>query len=230
MISRWCSLVLFLIVLWGGGLEACEFFGQGNQHYFSQDYSEAVLSYENCLSNPGFALYFNLGNSFYKLQEYGKSRLYYEKARQLNPGDKNLTYNSSLLEEKLVDEEDSMFQVGPNLSIHQVLLRFLGVFLLTSLLFLARVRIGAGWYQAALLIFLAMGFYFFNSMKGRDRLGVVLDSEVSVYSNQNLRSSVLVRIHEGKMLKIVRESQDWILVKVKTGIRGWVLAQSVGRV
>jgi tetratricopeptide (TPR) repeat protein len=221
--------VLILILILPRVL-ACDSFEEGNQYYFNQAYAEAIKVYEKCLPNPGFALFFNLGNSYYKLGKYGNARLYYERASRLNSGDKNLIYNRSLLEDKLIDEEVSEFIGASKLSRDQVFLRVLSLFCLTAFLYLLRAKLGLVWSQMALVVCLLMGFYGMDSLKGQEPLAVVLRSEISVYSSQDLSSSVLTRIHEGKMLEVLRESEGWILVKVKAGIRGWVLAQSVGQV
>ena len=86
---------------------------EANELYKEQKYEQAQDIYLQLVQKDvkNSKLFFNLGNTYFQLQEYGKARLYYEKARKLNPNDKDILYNIQFIKQYLTDkvpeEEDN---------------------------------------------------------------------------------------------------------------------------
>ena len=68
---------------------------EANELYNEQKYEQARDIYLKLVQKGinNSKLYFNLGNTYFQLQDYGKARLYYEKAKKLNPNDRDILYN-----------------------------------------------------------------------------------------------------------------------------------------
>ncbi len=227
------SLFLFIspIFLLGmqSNLYACETFQAGNQAYFNAQYEEAVISYEECLSDPSYSLHSNLASSYYKLGKMGKSYFHFLKAQQWNPKHQNLSFNLNLLQESLVDQEEPEFleQVSRNGAFEYKVLFFLVV--LCGIGSLMRLKLGSWLLFLSLGLLILWSIYHWDILVEQPKFGVVIESSQSIFSNQNLHSSVLTDVHAGKLLRIISEHGEWVQVMVQPGLQGWVPSNILGK-
>tara|TARA_Y100000589_G_scaffold140341_1_gene134038 strand:+ start:3049 stop:3747 length:699 start_codon:yes stop_codon:yes gene_type:complete len=227
-----CSLACFFLIVLFTSLHnssiACETFQEGNQAYFSGNYEQAQSSYEQCLNDPSFAIHLNLGSTFYKLGEMGKSHFHFLKAFQRNPNHQNLSFNLGLVQESLLDQEQPEFleQVMSSGSFEYKILFFF--VLLISLGIVMRSKWGSWLLFLGILLFVSWTIYQWSYLVEPPSYAVVMENRQSIFSNQNLHSSLLTDVHAGKLLRIVSEHGDWIQVMVQPGLQGWVPSNVVG--
>jgi tetratricopeptide (TPR) repeat protein len=211
-------------------LSSCPHFEAGNVLYLQEDYEGALTEYRQCESHPSFSLFYNMGNAFYRMGRYGHARLYYEKARLLGPFARDLSYNTGLLKQYLTDEEDErlLSAVETNRDMNFGLLWLALVLFLFA--FSRRHFRGRFLLYASLLLFIGAGVFVFMRIGNKPEMAVVLEKEVELHSGRNTSSAVLAKVHEGRLLSVVAEDGDWMLVEVKEGVRGWMAAESLGLV
>lgn len=225
--SRFLALVLFLI--FGVFTQACETFQEANQAYFQGDFQTAIDRYEQC-ENKSFEVLYNLGNAYFKAGQLGKSIQYYRKAQQLNPEDENLRYNLEFASKQTVDEEDYIQFPLALENPHYVLLKAYGLLLLALIFFLGRSKVSSFPALAFFVVFLGFVFSKREVFVDKGSQAVVLTKEVKLRSNRNRQAAVLVKIHEGKMLRILDQADNWYLVEVSRDLKGWVQLESLGEV
>ena len=80
-------------------------FDQGNKAYNLGAYQEAITSYELVLKAEVHSseLYFNLANAYYRLGEVGESVFYFEKAKLLDPENKEILTNLQFAQNMSLD-------------------------------------------------------------------------------------------------------------------------------
>lgn len=73
--------------------------------YKHEDFKEAIGFYEEAVLKEGVSagLLYNLGNSYYRLGDNGKAMLYFERAKKLQPGNKNINHNLEFLRSKILE-------------------------------------------------------------------------------------------------------------------------------
>ena len=210
-------------------LNACETFQVGNQAYFNGEYDDAIVAYEKCLENPSYALHSNLASTYYKLGKIGKSHFHFLKAKQWNPKHQNLSFNLSLVQESLLDQEDPEFleQISRN-GVFEYRILFI-LTLLSCIGFLMRVKLGAWLLWLSLALLISWSIYQWDVLVEQPKFGVVFESRQSIFSNQNLHASVLTDVHAGKLLRIISEHDEWVQVMVQPGLQGWIPSNILGK-
>jgi len=76
------------------------YYNIGNCYYKSGRFQKAIESYKKFQpDNPQeeFYKYYNLGNSFFEIADFENAEVFYKKAKKIEPTDKELLYNMSLL-------------------------------------------------------------------------------------------------------------------------------------
>ena len=59
-----------------------------------------------------------------------------------------------------------------------------------------------------------------------DNPAIIFDKEVDLRSEPNLRSEEISTLHEGTKLNIIESVNDWSLVELKNGNKGWLTTSS----
>ena len=106
-----CLLVL-CIKQYAFAQEPANLFDTANQSYQDAQYEKASEQYKMVVQS-GFesaALYYNLGNANFQLGKLAEAILYYEKAKKIDPTDKDILYNLKLANSRVVDK----IEVIPN--------------------------------------------------------------------------------------------------------------------
>jgi len=239
-----------LIIFFSAGLtmqvSAQEFqaeFSRGNNFYQQGEYENVLEIYDKIIET-GFEsgeLYYNLGNTYYKLNNIGLSRLYYERARRFLKNDQALDENIKLLKLRLVDK----IQIPPRFILYvwrdgllemfsMNLLSWLTAGLLWLLLITAAVRqyflkrrrddrfkyllvtIG-GFFVLSTLLFSQK---IFNAET--EEYGVILEPSVTLYAEPSDKGTEVFMLHEGTKVKIARDNNEWLEIKLEDGKTGWI--------
>jgi tetratricopeptide (TPR) repeat protein len=225
-----------------------EIFNGGNAAYERGEYAEAAAAYETVLKygirDP--RVEYNLGNAEFRLGNLGRAILHYERARRMDPTDRdtkaNLEYARSFCFDR-VEEPELMavirwvraFQdrLGPDRQAWAALalLWIIAALLATVLMRPGRWRAVHGWSLAALVLALALCVASWHAsyqrLEGR-RMAIVLQQSVEVLAGPSVNNATLFTVHEGLALEVRSTRQEWIQVSLPNGLNGWLPAESVG--
>jgi tetratricopeptide (TPR) repeat protein len=231
------ALVFQLVV---GAANTEETFASGNKLYTEQNYSEALVQYHS-LADSGYvssALFFNMGNAYYRLNQLGNAILYYEKAKAIDPDNKDILANLAIADAGKIDK----FETVPTPALTRIWNSVIGLFSASTWLTIALVFIFGGASFLTLFLvnknkstvkfsaYVALGalglfFLFIGKMK-QDQMqnniyGVLVTSNAYVKSEPNGGQDLFI-VHEGSKAKIEETFQDWIKVRFSDGKSGWL--------
>ncbi|MGY5355317.1 tetratricopeptide repeat protein [Wenyingzhuangia sp. IMCC45467] len=240
------NFVLGILLLTVGYISAQttqELFEQGNKHYQSEEYSEAVKLYQKII-NQGFEsadLYYNMANAYYKSNNMANAIYYYEKALMLDPTNNDIKVNLEYANRSIIDNIKSV----PKSTFEKFNNAVLAIFPYNTWAVIA--------VSCSLLAGLIWMFFFFSTVPSVKKLYFTLGIIVSflclssltvtahqykraksikyaiVFSNQvevknAPRDSVseTFMLHEGTKVQVMDAVGDWNKVKIADGQIGWL--------
>lgn len=223
-----------------------ELFQKANRYYDSGDFKSAIRTYQQLLDRGinDAIVYYNLGNAYFRDKQLGEAILYFRKAHRLSPRDKDIETNLNYSRLFVIDK----IKISPNFSS-----AFTGKILnwgtvneftfLTFLFYLGSASLGVVAFfkrekiiKRALAVFLALFLVlmFFALVKiSRDsqwQEAVVISSSVEVYSGPGKEFTLQFTGHEGLEVKIEQTKDDWYLVSLPNGARGWLPKVSLEKI
>ena len=239
------KIIFFMVcpVLLAGGLcraqvTQAKLFAQANDAYTREDYSRAVVLYEQILDSgtAGGAVLYNLGNACFKDNDLGCAVLNYERALQYIPRDADLRANYAYalsLTERI--EAGSSGNIFVKMLQHHFQLYTINelTWILTGLAgLLAAVHLCAlylSWrpgrktavisLMSAVILFYAYGFAAALN-HARDRAVVLEDAQARFEPRDD--ATVHFSIFEGNAAKVVQQENEWVKIKRFDGKTGWI--------
>ncbi len=224
-----------------------DLFEQGNELYNQGKYFDAIETYSSILKDGQHSdeLYYNLGNSYYKLNDIANSIYYYEKGLILNPNSETINNNLLFAQNMLIDKIELLPENQISILINNIVnifgfstWQYLFIFFeyLAALLFvfyfiskkssLKKKFFISGF--SSLFIFII--FYFIaNTSKSnyeKNNPAIIFDKEIELREEPNLRSEEITKLHEGTKLNVVESINDWSLIQLKNGNKGWITTSS----
>ncbi len=215
----------------------------GNDLYAKGQYYHAINVYEQIVDSgyESAELYFNLGNAYYKVNIISLAILNYERAKKMNPWDKDIKHNLAIANAHIVDKID----VIPELFLKNWITNIVNItssdnwaiisitsfilFLVLFLIYLYSARIGikklAFW--LGILIFLISVTSLYSSLKRKQFLtlkntAIIISPTVTAKSSPAEWGVDLFVIHEGTRVIIVDSINVWNEIKISDGKRGWI--------
>jgi tetratricopeptide (TPR) repeat protein len=230
------------------GQDPEDLFRSGNIAYNKGAYDRAIVYYDS-VSSLGVhspELYFNLGNAYYKKNAIASSILNYEKALLLDADNAQLINNLAYAQNMTLDRftslpESELKKATADLvfltSVRGWSMVLIAVFWLAAFLFFLFKRSNSsmlkrlfftGFVISLLLSILTVVIILQqqNTLRNTNPAIVFVQSE-SFRSEPNMRSEVLLNIHEGAKVFILEDVEDWIKIKLQNGSIGWILRSSV---
>jgi len=238
---------IFILFAFFNYSQNSELFDQGNDFYNQGKYFEAIEKYNLILKNGSHSdeLYYNLGNSYYKLNDIANSIFYYEKALILSPGNEKVLNNLLFANNMLIDKIESLPTNQVSLFFNSILNLFnystwqyvYLFFEYIAIIFMILYFISKNPKKKKRCFITALSFSLFflitlfaaNMSKGNyqnDNPAIIFDKEVDLRAEPNLRSEEIIILHEGTKLNIVESVNDWSLVELKNGNKGWLVTSS----
>ena len=225
-------------------------FLEGNAHYEDGRYAAAAVAYRSLLRyqirDP--VLEYNLATAEFRLGKLGRAILHYERARRLDPTDRdigaNLEFARSFRHDQVEPEQQAAIvrwtralqnRLGPD---RQAWAAMAVVWLIAALQAwcFSRPRGWSathGWLLGALLLVLAVSsaswYATLHRLEGRRR-AIVLEQVVEVLAGPGYNNPALFTGHEGLGLWIRGERDEWLQVSVPNGLHGWIARDAVGEV
>lgn len=224
-------------------------FEKGNKFYESKNYDSAVTYYEESL-NQGIensAIYYNLGNSYFRLKKSGKAILNYERARRLNPSDKDIESNLKFARLNITDripEPEINFFESVIKSLHQLMnlknQLIVGVFLLFIIsIFFSAIFFVKGnkrlWFtygailSSILLLTLGLSAGIKVYKLENHNYAIIMYERVDV-KNEPSGSKTLFTLHEGTKIQIMSQDRNWYYVSLSNGVSGWLEESAVEKI
>ena len=246
MISK-AIKIIFVLFTFLNYSQNTELFDQGNDFYNQGKYFEAIEKYNLILKNGSHSeeLYYNLGNSYYKLNDIANSIFYFEKALVLTPTNEKVLNNLSFANNMLIDKIEplptnqisSFFNSLVGLFFYStwqyiyLFFEFLAIIFLVFYIVSKNPTIKKRYFITALSfsLFFLLSMLAANISKGnyqQDNPAIIFDKEVDLRAEPNLRSEEINILHEGTKLNIIESINDWSLVELKNGNKGWLTTSS----
>lgn len=223
-------------------------YNQANELYRKGQFQEALAVYES-LATEGFRngdLCYNLGNAHFKAGHLGHAIVWYERARRLLPGDADVSVNLRFAHAQKVDieEEEGFLPVigwlvgGYRALDPQSLLTYCTILLFgaaaAAILWLFRPERRTLW---AVLTAMLMTGWMGTGLMAVMRMSDLAVSEVVILADEVLGRSgpgvdylEVFALHEGTKVTVEREEGEWLLVRLASGMGGWIQRTGVERI
>ncbi len=220
-------------------------YNQGNAHYRKGEYDAAIVAYKQVLAQglENSDVFYNLGNAYYKAGQLGRAILAYERALKLKPDDEDIRTNLRFVNAQKLDKdpEDDANVLTRFLRAIYIFFSINVLTIVLSICVFAGCALGIGWVFVPLrkwlwigaLIVVGAGMICSGSMLGLKiyqadiSQAIVLSSEVVARSGPGEDFLQVFTLHEGTKVVIERREGEWFLVRLTSGVGGWLRAQSL---
>ncbi|MFD0863295.1 tetratricopeptide repeat protein [Sungkyunkwania multivorans] len=235
--------ILLLISNSAFGMQNDALFEEANALYNENKFTEAIAKYEEILRTGVHSseLYYNLANAHYKLNNIAPSVYYYEKARLLDPNDKDIANNLAFAQNMTIDAIDEMPQTGlsrfserilgklsyNNWAMLSVIFVFLFVILFLVYYFsYSSLTKRIGFIASTILLLLAIAsvtiaFQQFEIDK-EDNPAIVFAEKTSVRTGPKYSDEEVFVLHEGTKVQVLEGFDNWQRIKLADGKIGWI--------
>lgn len=242
------SLVALLAFFISYGQTPEDLFREGNIAYNQGDYGRAI-SYYDSISSQGVhsvELYFNLANAHYKRNAVAPSILNYEKALLLDPDNEqvlnNLTFAQNMTLDRVTPLPGSDIKEATKKLLFLTSVRGWSIIVILScwaatLLFFLYVRAvksgtkrlffsGFILFSLAAVLALLLAFQQKSTLRNT-RPAIVFEQEELFRAEPNLRSEVLLNLHQGTKVFVQENVEEWVKVRLENGAVGWIPQSSI---
>ena len=216
-------------------------FADANTQYAEGNYAEAIVQYEQILTEQQAPeVYYNLGNAYFKQGELAQSILAYERALRLKPSYKDAKHNLQFAQSRIIDNiEDthSFFLSNWIKAVRNALSQRVWTVLSISLFILALVgffffafsqtiwlRKTAFYLSIVALVISVVACANAGSLYQRDTQrseAIITQGVVNAKSSPDRSGNDLFTLHEGTKVEIHEVIGDWCCVHVGNNI-GWM--------
>lgn len=224
----------------------------GDSAYSQRRFAEAVEIYEKVIDNEGGSveLYYNLGNAAYRSNQLGKAILGYERALRIDPTDEDTRANLEFVQSRMKDEVPEQYEIffvtwmtalfnllGINtwaiIGVVAFVVALIGILLL---LFSSKgskrnLLIAIVAFSVFVAIFANIAVYNIHANITDNSYAIVMNEEVSLKSTPDNSGTVLIKVHEGRKVRIVDDTlKDWKEIELEDGKVGWVKTDAIERI
>ena len=236
----WLGIVLLPATALG---QVSDEINQANQLYNQNQFSDAAEIYERAITGgvKNGHLYFNLGNTYFRMGNLPKAILNYAKAQNLLPRDEDVKANLEYAIRQTVDQLDGrkshalesiLFWVR-DLNLSEHLLALFWINLTFWITMAVRLRHQTPTTQSArniLLAFLVLALIstgFRWHQETRQSIGVILPQQIDVHSGWDATTVVLFQLHQGTLISISQENENWYEIELADDKKGWTLKSNI---
>lgn len=248
--------LFLLIVLWAGcgftGLHASNVLvDKANKAYADGLYAEAAELYRKVAASGNEApeLYYNLGNACFKMNDFPGAILWYERAKRLDPGNEDISFNLNVANDKIADKIEPVpemfyrrwyFGLVNRLSADGwawiSVICFLAAFAAATL-YLVAIRMffrKAGFWSGTIFLLLFLFTLLFALSAGNQaqnvQEAVIFTPSVTVKSSPDDKSVDLFVLHEGTKVRIMDQIGEWYEIRIANGSVGWLQSTAMERI
>jgi len=223
-----------------------EIYRKGNLSYENEDYKKAISLYEELLNKDKVSaeVFYNLGNSYFKLKNIGRAILNYERALRFTPRDRdlrlNLKFASSMTIDKIdISEKGFILNVilflYNRMNIDELTMLVLTIYLVVilvlifSIFFVAKRKTIFYNIGIAIVPLILFSISLISKIHSENfvKKAVVLVEKVDVRSGPKEDYLLQFSLHEGTIVRVVKERQSWYEIDLSRDLRGWLPKDSV---
>jgi len=216
---------------------------KGNTAYSAGNYQEAIKCYTSLVSEglESPDLYYNLANSYFKLSDIPHAILWYERAKRLDPGNEDISFNLNVANSKITDKIEPLpefflkrwlktvtnlfsmdFWAVSGIAFIVVALLFFSLYLASRVLLLRKLGFWAGFSTLLFsIVFLLFAWFSYRSLKS-DQSAIIINPTVTVKSSPDEKSTDIFVIHEGCKIQLIDHIGNWHEIRIANGSVGWV--------
>lgn len=207
-------------------------FNKGHQAQMAGEYGEAVRLYRRTGERAGthVNLLYNLAGAAWRAGQPGLARLAIERAYALSPRDEDVAANRELIAGAVAKLPASQGAAAPG----KVTFEELG-WLTMALYAVLTLLLLTGWYHAwarwgavlvlLLLLPVAGNAAYLYQVERRDQPGVVW-AATNLHDGAGETSAEIAPLPAGELAHVVERRPDWLRVKTRSGLGGWMPAQN----
>ena len=236
---------LFLILFFLNAQSQVEVvFDEGNALYNQGNYTEAIEKYTSIIDNGSESaeLYYNLGNAYYKINDIANSIFYFEKSLLLDPNNNETVNNLSFSQNMTIDRIEivPINQVSKFISkftnlfnynswiLISIIFEFLSLIVFSLFLFNKNSNTKKRYFSFGSIFFLFFAIFLIiginlKSEYKKNNPAILFDNRISFKSEPNERSEELFLLNEGTKVNVLEKINDWSLIELSNGSKGWVL-------
>ena len=220
-------------------------FQKASAAYRGGDYAQASSLYESLMGRGirNANIYYNLANAYFKQNHLGPAILYYEKAKRLDPRDRDISTNlgfvKGLLEYRIGDKRNWYAKTGERILAGFTLVEMgivslgFGLFFWLSWAFCLYLRPESGWeWRRKTLLVFTVGFFTLWFLKGWHDVAVqeaiVLKPQAAVRYGPSYKDQVALRLGEGLKVRVKKRAGEWSRVILTNGETGWMFQEEIG--
>ncbi len=229
-----------------GASEAFSMYNHANSLYAAGEYQAARDRYLEVVAGgmEDAWLFYNLGNAWFKSGELGKAILWYERARRLEPRDPDILHNLRFAKTIKRDRDPepghrfytAMARVLHHPTLDELSAAFSALLLALFLLGLVWLRRGrqmtSGWLAGVIV---CSSLLLVNTVVLSARMyhhytvteAIVIYPQARARSGPDERQTPVFLVHEGTKVRIDRQQEDWLLIRLPNGLRGWLERRKV---
>lgn len=216
---------------------------KGNTAYSSGNYKEAVQAYSSLVAQ-GFEstdLFYNLGNSYFKLNDMPHAILWYERAKRLNPGNEDVTFNLNVANSKITDKIEplpefflkrwlrsltDLFSVDAwakaGIALLIAALALFSLYIASRVLILRKLGFWTGFLTLVFSVIFLIFAWTGNNSRMSEQSAIIINPTVTVKSSPDEKSTDIFVIHEGCKVQLVDHIGNWYEIRIVNGSVGWV--------
>ena len=223
----------------------------GDSAYSQRRFNDAMVIYEHVIDENGGSveLYYNLGNAAYRSNNLGKAILNYERALRMNPADEDVKANLEFVQSKIKDEVAEQYEVFfvkwmrdfcnligvDNWTIIGFVSFVMALLAILYILFNKTGKRNLAIAVIAVSLFVAIfaniaAYNMYNGLTDKS-YAIIIKEEVALKSTPDNSGVVLIKVHEGRKVKIVDDAmKEWKEIDLEDGKIGWVKAEVLERI
>jgi tetratricopeptide (TPR) repeat protein len=224
---------------------------KANKAYADGLYAEAADLYKKVASSGYQApeLYYNLGNACFKLNDFPGAILWYERAKRLDPGNEDISFNLNVANSKIADKIEpvpEMFYLRWYFGLVNrfsadawawiAVICFLAAFSAASLyliaarLFLRKAGFWSGAVFLTLFLFALLFAFSAANQVNNVKEAIIFTPSVTVKSSPDDKSVDLFVLHEGTKVRIMDQIGSWYEIRIANGSVGWLPSSAMERI
>ena len=223
-------------------------YNRGNEYYRAGDFDAAISAYERVIAqglNNG-EVYYNLGNAYFKNAQLGRAILSYERALKLMPSDRDVLANLQFANAQKIDRE-SEDEVNILTRVLQAIFAFftlntLAVMVCAFVFLIGGVAVCWIFVPVRRLLWGGLLVVFVGGLLGSAAMlafkayqhsipkAIILVDEAIGRSGPGTDFLQVFALHEGTKVEIERVEGRWLLVRLRSGLGGWIEARALERI
>lgn len=218
-------------------------FDKGVDDYYAEKYAEAAVSFQQLydMGYKNFDVCYNLGNSYFKINDYPSSILYLERAKRIEPNNKDVLHNIEIANNHIVDKIEvipemfyekwwnniqSIFSVSVWCTVNIILFAMSVIFIALMFIFNG-LKTRKTMLITAIISFMMFLFTFVVSSSINRELtkndeAIVFTSTVTAKGSPAINSVDLFVIHKGTKVTITDNIGEWVEIRLGNGKIGWI--------